>query len=94
MHKSKVAVGIGIMGIGTIFLLIEIGSGINQEMTYQVCIHNTAPLMHQDIPCHNFLDYVVNHIRSIITYVGVLGLGVWIFVFGVKSISLRSFSRE
>ena len=96
MHKSKLAVGIGVIVLGSIPLLINVGLGIYHEMEYDVCVYNEQHFQtwHASIPCMNFLAFMLHQIWYVMAYIGIISIGIFVLFCGIKSISLKSFSRE
>lgn len=93
MHKTKIIAGIVIIVIGTTLLVIEIENGLRDNMNYYQCTHpptTLPPTYRMSIPCHNFLD----HVKPILVDIGILCAGILVLLFGLKSVSLRSLSKE
>ena len=89
MHKAKVIVGITIIVIGLTFFVNEIWRGMIDEMSYQDCFKRAMESL-GIIICHHFSD----HILSLSYYLVAIAIGVWLLVFGLRSISLKSFGKS
>ena len=93
MHKTKIIVGIVIILIGTTLLVTETGSGLRDNVSYYQCTHpptTLPPTYRMSIPCHNFLD----HVKPMLIDIAILCAGILVLLFGLKSVSLRSLSKE
>lgn len=89
MHKTKVIVGIVIILIPSIFLITEIWNGILDEMSYPTCNKQALESL-GIIICHRFSD----HALSLSYYLGVIIVGILLLIFGIRSVSLRSFRKQ
>ena len=88
-HKTKVIAGIVIIVIASILLGLEILRGVLDEISYQRCME-LARVASGTIICHHFIDHVVYSLYYSVT----IAIGVFVWVCGIKSISLKSFSRK
>lgn len=94
MHKFKVGVGIGIMVVIGIPLLIEIVSGISDELSHlPQCPSHVSANSHYAIPLEPCQDYE-SSLKLSLVYAGLFNVGLWLLIFGLKEISIISFSKE
>jgi len=93
LRRLEVAIGIGIMIVIVIPLGIKIVRGIDDVSSHLPQCVPPAPshsrFMIPPMPCRDF----TGDLKLILIYAGVFCVGLWLFIFGIKEISLRSFSK-
>lgn len=93
MHRFKVATGIRIMLIVVIPLAIKIVIGIEDELShFPQCLPlapSNSSYMIPPEPCQDF----VGDLKFILVYAGIFYVGLWLFMFGIKEKSPRSFAK-
>ncbi len=80
-----------VMGIP---LVIEIVSGVNDESShFPQCLPSAtsnSSIMIPPMVCQDF----AGDLKLILIYAGVFSVGLWLLIFGIKEISITTFSKK